>query len=51
MCDVIRLIESTSLELFVSGSTRNGESHVDATKNVVGAGLAVEKSLAFVVTL
>jgi hypothetical protein len=35
----------------MSGSGANRESHVDASKNVVGAGLAVEKSLAFVVTL
>jgi hypothetical protein len=35
----------------MSSSGANGESHVDATKNVVRAGLAVEKSLAFVVTL
>jgi hypothetical protein len=40
-----------SLKLVASGSRANGESHVDTSKNVIGVGLAVEQSLAFIVTL
>jgi hypothetical protein len=29
----------------------NGKSHVDTAKDVVGAGLAIEESLTFIVTL
>jgi hypothetical protein len=35
----------------MSGSRANGEGHVDTSKDVVGVSLAVEQSLAFIVTL
>jgi len=39
------------LELITTLSGRNGEGQVDTAKDVVWAGLAVEQSLSFIVTL
>jgi hypothetical protein len=47
----ILFIELFSLELIVTLAGSNGESHVDAAKDVVGVGLAIEESLSFIVTL
>ncbi len=49
-----RLLEALVLgyfELFLFGGRGNGEGHVDAAEDDIGGGLAVEESLAFVVTL
>jgi hypothetical protein len=39
------------LEFISSLAGSNGEGHVDAAENIVGVGLAIEQSLAFIVTL
>jgi hypothetical protein len=35
----------------MSLASSNGEGHVDTAKNIVGVGLAIEKSLALVIAL